>query len=83
MKILSDTQLRGKIDSLVLRAKWGDQVPDGGYPAKLGSSSGHLFIDEDEECLSWVPLLSKNPEKIWYIDDLVEMKKASSRRGFR
>lgn len=59
----------------MLKAKWGDDVPVGGYSAKLSGTNGHLFLDEDDECLSWVPLLSKKPEKIWYIDDLVEMKK--------
>lgn len=70
-------QLRGKIDNLVVKAKWGDDAPEGGYRAKLSGSKGHLFIDEDAECLTWVPLLSKKAEKIWYIDDLVEMKKVS------
>jgi hypothetical protein len=70
-----ERKLRGKIDSLVLKAKWGDDVPEGGYSAKLDGTSGHLFIDEEDACISWVPLLSKNPDKIWYVDDLVEMKK--------
>lgn len=70
-----ERKLRGKIDGLVLKAKWGDDVPVGGYSAKLAGSSGHLFLDDEEECLTWVPLMSKKPEKIWYIDDLVEMKK--------
>lgn len=59
----------------MLKAKWGDDVPEGGYAAKLDGSSGHLFIDDQDECVSWVPRFSKTPEKVWYIDDLVEMKK--------
>ncbi|CAK9782310.1 hypothetical protein CC85DRAFT_254875 [Cutaneotrichosporon oleaginosum] len=69
-----EKKLRGKIDSLVLKAKWGDDAP-GGYSAKLDGTSGHLFLDDEEGCLSWVPLLSKTPERVWYVDDLVEMKK--------
>ncbi|BEI94984.1 uncharacterized protein CcaverHIS019_0705650 [Cutaneotrichosporon cavernicola] len=70
-----ERKLKGKIDSLVLKAKWGDDVPPGGYSAKLNGTSGHLFIDEDHACISWVPMLSKSPERVWYVDDLVEMKK--------
>lgn len=67
--------LKKKINSMVLKAKWGDEVPEGGFVAKHNGTSGHLFLDDEEGCLSWVPLLSKTPEKVWYIDDLVEMKK--------
>lgn len=67
--------VKRKLNSMVLKAKWGDDVPEGGFVAKLNGTSGHLFLDDEEGCLSWVPLLSKSPEKVWYIDDLVEMKK--------
>ncbi|GMK59490.1 hypothetical protein CspeluHIS016_0800960 [Cutaneotrichosporon spelunceum] len=69
-----ERKLRGKIDRLVLKAKWGD-FEMGGYRAKLGGVNGHLFIHEEDACISWVPLLSKSPDKVWYVDDLVEMKK--------
>lgn len=67
--------IKRKINSMVLKAKWGEDVPEGGFVAKHDGTSGHLFLDDEEGCLSWVPLLSKSPEKVWYIDDLVEMKK--------
>lgn len=80
--VVGEEKKRGKIDTLVLKAKWGDDFPPGGYAAKLGGSKGHLFVDDDEHCLSWVPLMSKNPDKIWCIDDLVEMKKVSKVDGW-
>lgn len=57
----------------MLKAKWGADA--NGYSAKLNGTNGHLFLHD--ECLTWVPLMSKNAEKIWHIDELVEMKKVS------
>lgn len=58
----------------LLKRRFGDGSPDA-YPCQLRGKPGHFLVDGVEGRVAFISLEAEQPERVWPIDDILELKK--------